>query len=290
MKVNNKVTVLAVAIVAAAAILFSQSSTLIALAQHSKLGDILNLKPNAQQATAEVQTDFSNSKKIDKKQADQNDDAIAKAKQLIGKAEKEYLTEGWLHLLSSTQAFSTAQATFPDGSPIPTEWTNESWILLDKHGDAIKAVSIQDTGDPQLLQISVYENGAWTNISLGITSEAGKYHPTLSSGILDTAITYKDIVKLSTETGVVNGQNTFVFTTEENLNTPISDGKNQQPDEQMYGNVVKYYFAESSGLLIQVENYKITGTGVLEILQRISMNVTEKVTEPPADILAYFTH
>jgi hypothetical protein len=190
---------------------------------------------------------------------------------------------------SSTKAFSTAQQTFPDGSPIPTEWTNESWILLDKHGDAIKAVSIQDTGDPKLMQISVYENGAWTNISLGITSEPEKYHPTFSSGILDTASTYKDIVKFSTETSVVNGQSTFVFTTEEKLNTPVSEGKNTQQDQQIYGNVVKYYFAESSGLLVQIENYKINSTGTLEISQRILTNVTEKVTEPPANILAYFT-
>lgn len=285
MKVNKKVAFLVVVIITAMAILFSQSSMLIAGAQNSKLEDILNLNPNAQQASVEVQTDFSNSKKIDKKQADQNVDAIAKVKQLISKAEKEYLTEGWLHMSTSTKAFSSAQQTFPDGSPIPTEWTNDSWILLDKHGDAIKAVTVQDTGDPNLMQISVYENGAWTNISLGITSEPEKYHPTFSSGILDTASNYKDIVKFSTETSIVNGQNTFVFTTEENLNMPVSDGNNKQ----IYGNVVKYYFEESSGLLVQIENYDINSTGTLEISQRILTNVTEKVTEPPANILAYFT-
>lgn len=287
MKVNKKATLLVIAIVTAVAILASQSPILIAAAERSKLKDILNLNPNAPQASAEVQTDFSNSKKIDQKQADQNVDAIAKAKKLISRAEKEYLTEGWLHMSSSTKVFSTAQQTFPDGSPIPTEWTNESWVLLDKHGDAIKAVNIQDTGDPKLLQISVYENGAWTNISLGMTSEPEIYHPSFSSGILETASTYKDIVKLSTESSLVNGQNTFVFTTEENLNMPVSEGKNK--DQQIYGNVVKYYFAESSGLLVQTENYKINSAGMLEISQRISMNITEKVAEPPANILAYFT-
>lgn len=285
MKVNKKVTIFVVAIIAAVAILSNQSSMLIAAAQNTKLEDLLKLNPNSPQATAELQTDFSNSKKIDKKQADQNVDAIDKAKQLISKAEKEYLTEGWLHISSSTKAFSTEQQTFPDGSPIPTEWTNDSWILLDKNGDAIKAVNIQDTGDPKFLQISVYENGAWTNISLGMTSEPEKYHPSFSSGILDTASTYKDIVKFSTEITLVNGQNTFVFTTEENLNIPVSDGNNKQ----IYGNVVKYYFAESSGLLVQIESYNINSTGTLEISQRILMNVTEKVIEPPADILAYFT-
>ncbi|MBI2759063.1 MAG: hypothetical protein HYX49_10345 [Chloroflexi bacterium] len=118
-----------------------------------------------------------------------------------------------------------------------------------------------------------------------MTNEPEKYHPTLDGGLLDTASTYKDIVKFSTETSVVNGQNTFVFTTEENLNTPVSEGNNKQ----IYGNVVKYYFAESSGLLVQIENYNINSEGALEISQRILMNVTKKVTEPPADILAYFT-
>jgi len=285
MKTNKKIAFLVVAIAAAAAVLFSQGSMLIAVAQASKLKDILNLNPNAPKAKAEVQTDLSNSKKIDKKQADQNGESTAKVKLLISKAEKEYSTEGWLHISSSTKAFSTAQQTFPDGSPIPTEWTNENWILLDKHGDAVKAVNVQDTGDPRLMQISVYENGAWTNISLGMTNEPEKYHPTFDGGILDTASAYKDIVKFSTETSVINGQNTFVFTTEENLNMPASEGNNKQ----IYGNVVKYYFAESSGLLVQIESYNINNTGALEISQRILMNVTEKVTEPPANILDYFT-
>ncbi len=260
---------------------------LIAGAQESKLKDILNLNPNAQQVSAEVQTDFSNSKKIDKKQADQNADAIAKVKQLINKAEKEYLTEGWLHMSSSTKSFSTVQQAFPDGSPIPTEWTNESWILLDKHGDAIKAVNIQDTGDPRLIQISVYENGAWTNISLGMTSEPEKYHPTFINSLMDIESTYSDIVKSSTETSVVNGQNTFVFMVEENLKMPVP--ASEKNDEQIYGNVIKYYFAESSGLPVQIEDYTINSTGTLEISQRILMNVTEKVTEPPTNILDYFT-
>ena len=66
---------------------------------------------------------------------------------------------------------------------------------------------------------------------------------------------------------------------------PASEGNNKQ----IYGNVVKYYFAESSGLLVQIESYNINNTGALEISQRILMNVTEKVTEPPANILDYFT-
>jgi hypothetical protein len=56
MKVNKKVTILVVAIVAAVAILSSQSSMLIAGAQISKLEDILKLNPNAPQTRAEVQT------------------------------------------------------------------------------------------------------------------------------------------------------------------------------------------------------------------------------------------
>lgn len=254
-------------------------------AQESKLKDILNLIPNAQQVEAEVQTDFVNSKKIDEKQADQNADALAKVKQLINQAEKEYLTEGWLHISSSTKAFSSVQQTFPDGSPIPTEWINENWILLDKHGDAVQAVNIQDTGDPRLMQISVYENGFWTNVSLGIANKPEKYHPTLDGGILDTAGAYKDIVVFSTEASIINGQNILIFTTEENLNTPVSEGN----AKQIYGNVVKYYFAESSGLLVQIENYNINSAGALEIAQSILMNITEKVAKPPADILDYFT-
>ena len=120
------------------------------------------------------------------------------------------------------------------------------YLPFEKYEDAlnvlIKAVTIQDTGDPKLMQIGVYENGIWTNISLGITTPEEKYHPNFSNGLLMAETEYKSIEKLTTETSVVNGQNTVVFTTEENLKAPIITGKESKNDQQMYGSAIKYYF------------------------------------------------
>lgn len=289
MKINKKIVLLAIAVLAAAAFLFSQSSVFSVIAQGSTLKDLLKLNTSATQTTGKALQDFGNSQAIDQTQAGKNAAVVAQAKQLIGKAEKEYLTAGWLHLYSTTETLSTEQKTFPDGSPIPTKWTNDLWVLLDKNGDAIKAVTIQDTGDPKLLQISVYENQIWTNITLGTTTTPEAYHPTLDAGLLDTAGNYSTTVKFSSGASALDGQNTIVFTTREDLKTPVNTGKDQAQDAQMYGSLTKYYFANESGLPVQTENYKIDSAGSPEILQRIIMKVIEKVSMPPANILAYFT-
>lgn len=288
METNKSILVVTVAILATAAILLGQS-TLSVMAENTKQQEAVQIGPNEVQTTAETETDLSNSRKIEQAQAETNEDVITKAREIIGKAEKAYLTPGWLHITSSTQAFVTAQQTLPDGTPIPTQWTDETWILLDEQGDAIQAVTIQDTGNPKLLQISVYENGSWTNLSMGIGDEPEKYHPTLDGGILQSANNYKDTLKFSMEEIALNGQQALVFAVEENLKSPISEGNNTVEGQQINGMVNKYYFAASSGLPIQTEDYKINSTSQLEIIKRIVIHRIEKTSTPPASILAYFT-
>jgi hypothetical protein len=52
--------------------------------------------------------------------------------------------------------------------------------------------------------------------------------------------------------------------------------------------VYKFYFAENSGLPVLTENYTINSDNSIEILQRISIEIIEKVDMPPENILSYF--
>lgn len=289
MKINRKISLLAVAIIVIGAVLFSQTSLLSAIAQENSLKDILGFDTTVPQTEGEVAKEDGNSLSNNNNQRLANDEVVEKAKKLLKKAEKDFLTEGWLHISSTTKAFSVSQNTFPDGSPIPAKWTDDLWVLLDTKGNAIKAVSIQDTGDPTTSQISVFENGLWTNITLGaVSSEPEAYRPTLDSGFLTSAIQYKDTLKLSADVTDINDQKVVVFTTEEKFKAPMKimkDGK----EKDIYGSVYKFYFAENTGLPVLTEDYTVNLDGSLEISQQIFINIMEKVAAPSEVVLSYFT-
>lgn len=286
---NRKMFLLATAIFVLIAVLFSQRTPLSAVAQTSSLKDILKFDATAPQTKGEVLKENGNSVSNNKDQTLMNDKVVEKAKKLLKKAEKEFLTAGWLHISSTTETFSVSQATFPDGSPIPTKWTDDLWVLLDNKGNAIKAVTLQDTGNPNTSQISVFENGFWTNVTLGtVSSELEVYRPTLDSGFLASVIQYKDILNLSTDMADIHGQKVIMFATEEKLKNPMKitkDGK----EKEIHGSVYMFYFAEDTGLPVLTENYIINSDGSPEISQQIFINVIEKVIAPPEAILIYFT-
>ncbi|MGC1375018.1 MAG: hypothetical protein WA821_02275 [Anaerolineales bacterium] len=295
MKINTKIILLVVAIVAVVAILFSQSSRISAADNRTTLAKILNMDTSVTQVAVESVSeaastpDTSNLYMIDQTQAAKNAQVIAQAKQLIDKAEKQYLTPGWLHTVTTSQAFVTEQKTLPDGTLVPTWSVSEDWSLLDQNGDVIKSVSTQDVGDPRLFQASVYADGISTNLSLGTSVEQTPYHMTFGSGILDISDADKQVDKFSTETAMVGGQKTVVFIVREDLKTPVGVGKDTQSDNQMYVYVTKYYFSAISGLPVQVEIYQGNSAGALKILSRDIVKITEKVATPPAKMLAYFT-
>lgn len=289
---NKRIIFVVAGVATIVAIFLNKNSLLSAAARNNTLAELLNLN-TTQQSVATVKNDFSNSVPSANNQINKNDDVILQAQKLIRKAEKEYLTEGWLHISSKTESLSDTQNLLPDGSPAPTKWTDDLWVLLDSKGSAIKAVTIQDTGDPNTTQISVFKNGIWTNISLGITSSQPEtYSPSLDSGFLDSAKTYKQIVKLSSEqTTLDNGQSVVIFSIEEKYKNPLKIGKDTKDKKakEIYGGVSQFYFAADTGLPVRTENYVIDSNGVLDLVQRIQVDTVEKVNIPPDDILKYFS-
>lgn len=128
MKINRKISLLAVAIIVIGVVLFSQTSLLSAIAQENSLKDILGFDTTVPQTEGEVVKENGNSLSNNNNQKLANGEVVEKAKKLLKKAEKDFLTEGWLHISSTTKTFSVSQNTFPDGSPIPTKWTDDLWV------------------------------------------------------------------------------------------------------------------------------------------------------------------
>lgn len=215
-----------------------------------------------------------------------NEAVIESARILIEKANVIYLTPGWVHIASKTESFFSLSDTLPDGSPIPTEWRDDTWYLMDENGYVMEAVGFQDTGSPKTFQVTKFKDGIWTNITLGTTFDIGEktYDPRMESGFLADAEKYRDIMVLESETSMLGDEQVNVFSL---------TGRNVKPVEMaksghwIMGTSTKFYFSLKTGLLLQIEQYDIAPDGQYQLTRRITTIVVEKVTEPPAEVLKY---
>jgi hypothetical protein len=270
------------------------------LAQKTSLREILKLDPPlatgspdmAQHVVSEPSEgpsstpsgQFPNTIYVDSEQKITNDEIIALAKKITVKA-NPYLSPGWLHITSQIESFFTLSATLPDGSPVPTKSTNDLWALLGPDGYAIQAVTIDDTGDPKTTQTSVFQNGIWSNLSIGMTTqEKETYRPTLDN-FISFAEAYKDILDLETTNLEVDGSQVVVFTATQLFQEPVRLAKSSN---EIVGTTGKYYFSQVTGLPLRVEGYHIYPDGAMKLASRISLVNIENIETPPPEILAYF--
>ncbi len=237
---------------------------------------------------------------VSSEQKAKNEEIIAAAKELRDKADKKFLSPGWVRITSKTESFFALSATLPNGAPVPTESINDIWALLDDEGYALMAVTIDDTGDPRTSQVVVFQDGIWTNLSTGglspqeaegmTSQDVEVYKPSLGSmGFISFAEYYKDILILSMEkTEIdVNGKSTSVsmFSATELFKEPTDLAKTST---MLAGASSKEYFSFDTGLLLVMEEYNLYPTGELKMIRRWTLLNVEKVDTPPDEILAYF--
>jgi hypothetical protein len=286
---KNKISLFLLSCLVLAALLLVQ--IIFAGAQDTTLKDILKFDSSVPITSGEVTQDDSNSLVVNDKEKVKCEDVFKKAEKIIRKSEGVYLTEGWLHISSVTESFGSESTTLPDGSPTPTKWTNELWVLLDDKGNAVKAVSTQDTGDPNMFQASVFEESIWTNITLGFSSEPETYRPTLDSGFFSSVASYKNSLILDQYNKILNGQDAVVFVSTEKYKEPIKILKDAEGKKakEITAVVHKYYFSFDTGLPVQVEDYFANLDGEMDLSQRISYILVEKIEIPPDLIMNYFS-
>jgi len=271
------------------------------LAQKISLREILKLdpaqstgSPNIVQRVVSEQREepgstlerFPNSVYMTSEQKNTNDEIIAIAKEISAKANLTYLSPGWLHITSQIESFFTESVTLPDGSPVPTKSTSELWVLVGSDGYAVQAVTIDDTGDPRTTQITVFQDGIWSNLSVGmVASEKEMYLPTLDGNFISFAEAYKDILDLETTELEVDGNQLVVFTATQHFQEPMKLAKSPIV---IVGAAGKYYFSQATGLLLKTEDYHIYPGDEMKLTRQISLVNIENAETPPAEILAYF--
>jgi len=221
-------------------------------------------------------------------QMEKNAAVVESVSKLIEKTAIIYATAGWVHTTTKTESPVSRSDTLPDGSPIPTAWSTDTWLLLDENGYVIRGVTIQDTGSPTTSQVTTFKDGIWTNLTLGFTTDTGNpeenkpYHP--RDYVLEQALIWKDLVALEIKDTVIGKDSVTEFTIIERNLKPHEIGK---PGYLVMGTVLKYYLSTETGSVTMMEQYDITPEGQHKLIQRITTIVEEKVEEPPAKVLMY---
>lgn len=218
----------------------------------------------------------------------QNEKVVSALQKHLAAAETEYLTAGWLHIATQTEAFITASETLPNGDPVPTKWRSDTWFLLDSQGYVLQSVGFQDTGSPTTSQVVVFKDGVTKNLTFGFsTLREEKYKLELSS-FLTSALRYRDTLRLEMGEALLDGKPVLEVSKTEMLGEPVYVGN--PPDHgpgELIGSTSTVYFSVEEGLPLKHEQYYIYSDGRIELVQLITYIIIEKIDAPPAEVLEY---
>lgn len=223
---------------------------------------------------------------ISLEQVKQNEAVIESAKILIEKADKKYVTAGWLHTVSQEYLRSDlgmGAHVLSDGSPAPAdEWKDDTWTLLDEKGQTIQYVSFQDFGPTTALQVGTSKDRI---LGMEVPTATPQEIPNevhTDSGFLQDVEWRKNIATYEMRDDAINNEAVVVYTIAARDVKPVEIGNRWVT--QSYAN---YYFSKETGLLLQLELYDILLDGQTQLTQRITMILVEQVAEPPAEVLKY---
>jgi hypothetical protein len=244
-------------------------------------------------ATSENIYQLDSSGHVSQLQIKKNEAIIEHAQNLIQMANRTYGTAGWWH--SSYQIYyvpsDPESSTSPSGLPMPTEWKEDHWDLVDENGLIIQSVSIQNSGDPATSQIGFYKDGVVTNLLYNMTWKEEPQPVSIGSGFLDLAVTDKSVAILEENEEMLGEQSVVVFTRKPITAPMIIIGGQlvdaNKVDNPPVGSYSKSYFSKDTGLLVLYEAYNLLKDGQEQLMHRINILVYEKISEPPADILKY---
>lgn len=216
-----------------------------------------------------------------------NGEVLAKARELIQKANETYLTPGWMHVVAYSEFFISEMETFPDGTPLPMKWRDDIWSLLDENGRITQSVNIQDTGDERTNQTSIFKDGVSKNLTLEteFTTESKTLPASLDSQFLENAILDIEFIELDYAEGEFNSEKVAVITQKALMTDPIQTGAGKM-ERLVQGYFTVFYFSLETGLLVHTESYEIRPNGEKVLVSTMTSTI-EKVSEPPAEVLEY---
>jgi len=204
----------------------------------------------------------------------------------LGKAQTIATTPGWLRVTEDITYDIDAENidTLDNGTIIPLEQNKITWYHINEQGKVFENVIYLNSVDGEELQLSVY----WGNAIMNLTTRVSIAQDPYSLGALDYNFSpemqdYIDRTNKSPgfEIKEVDGREAAIVTLDETLDTPLTT---DYYAEQVYGIRTVAYFDMVTGLLFQLDRYRIFKDNTERLYFQTKITV-ESNMEPTQDVL-----
>lgn len=214
-----------------------------------------------------------------------DDEIIREVQALVARWEEAALQSlGWFHVVTQYDREKDTVDTLPNGQPIPLDYVMESWYLLDEQGQATTAVSIMKDMNGREVQVSIFCESMWQNLTLDLQYTGEPFTPRLDFGfgqIVAQAPSWGST--LSRSEGILDDEQVLTFAIHDEFDNPVQIAGFEKP---VAGGGRRAYFDPESGETIYVERVLLMADGEERVVGRSEILTWEKVTAPPANVLA----
>lgn len=194
---------------------------------------------------------------------------------------------GWLHIKHRVSQAGIDAGTLPDGKPLPDEYIFESWYLLGDDGLVNAGSSAMYTLAGEEIQISIFEDRAWTNLTYDLSHPADYFRPNLDQEISKNIASlgqggFDRITQRNTSFG---GEPAVEISGFDDFDPPVEPGGFPLKVESI---VTQAIFHSEGGSLLSYRTTFQTEDGQETVVNVVTPPVIERVDSPPKNILSLF--
>jgi hypothetical protein len=195
--------------------------------------------------------------------------------------------QGWLHVKEQVDQDDLGLGNLPNGVPIPQDYISESWYLLDSSGVVVAAVSIISDLEGREVQKSLFEEGAWRNLTFDFKSPEESFTPKLDHGVSRdiASVGSSGITSFDSREATASGRPVLEVTTSEEFEPST---KFEGFPSEVSVVLKRAVFDRSTGELISYETVLRTIDGQDKVVSRVTLLVVERVEAAPEQVLSLF--
>lgn len=214
--------------------------------------------------------------------------AIEQFKDLYVPWATQFLSSGWLHTIRQTEHpdKESPMARLHNGVQVPSTYLQEDWVLTDGEGEALEGVFLMRDLSGEIIQVSVYRDFAWHNLTVGDeipVKKAPDFKPDFGFlSIMNTV--YESGGQLTQEEASLDGRMVLLFTYDETHEPPMLLDDFSQAVKQFRG---RAYVDPESGAFLALERIFVSTSGKEYVVNRTKRLTVELAASPPEEILAY---
>lgn len=193
-------------------------------------------------------------------------------------------TPGWVHMIVRHERYRDRVSTLPGGREVPSVYLSDTWYRLEEGGWVTAAVARMLSEQGAVIQVSVYHDGLWRNLTTGEQwqGEPFRFRPDLGFAA--------DALRADSHGETLNGERVFregraalQFTLRTDFATPILMEGVRQP---VVAAGRRAYLDPDSGALMALEQVLIPLEGENRVVLRATPLLLERA-EPSTEVLQH---